>query len=42
MSASHDLAGEIGAAQGKTNVTVAELRQTVKLHECFRYLVPPP
>jgi tetratricopeptide (TPR) repeat protein len=40
--ASHELAGEIADAQGKTDVAVRELREAVKLQDGLRYMEPPP
>jgi tetratricopeptide (TPR) repeat protein len=40
--ASHDLAGEIAAAQGKTDLAVRELGRAVELQDGLRYMEPPP
>jgi tetratricopeptide (TPR) repeat protein len=40
--ASHDLAGEIAAQQGRIDLAVEELRQAVKLQDGLRYMEPPP
>lgn len=40
--ASHDLAGEIAASEGKTDLAIRELRQAVKLQDGLRYMEPPP
>lgn len=40
--ASHDLAGEIAAAQGKTAIAVRDLERAVVLQDGLRYMEPPP
>ena len=40
--AAHDLAGEIAAAQGKTDLAVRELGRAVELQDGLRYMEPPP
>ena len=40
--AAHDLAGEIAAVQGKTDLAVRELGRAVELQDGLRYMEPPP
>lgn len=40
--ASHDLAGEIAATQGKPDLAVRELTRAVELQDGLRYMEPPP
>lgn len=40
--ASHDLAGELAAAEGHFDLAIRELRQAVALQDRLRYMEPPP